>query len=97
MLTLVADIETDCLLPDMTTIWCLVIYDMLTDTTDSYTSSGIAEGVKRLNEADRVVFHNGIGFDHPALAKFGYHFDIEKIYDTLIASRLVDPLREGGH
>ena len=70
---------------------------MLTDTTDSYTSSGIAEGVKRLNEADRVVFHNGIGFDHPALAKFGYHFDIEKIYDTLIASRLVDPLREGGH
>jgi len=70
---------------------------MDTGQTDSYHSSGLSEGVSRLNEADRVVFHNGIGFDHPALAKFGHHFDINKIYDTLIASRLVDSQREGGH
>ena len=97
MQTLIADIETDNLLPDMTRIWCLVIRDQHSGITDSYTSSSISEGVQRLQEADRVVMHNGIGFDHPALEKFGYHFDITKIYDTLIASRLVNPQRDGGH
>ena len=64
---------------------------------DSYTSTSLEEGISRLNDADRVVMHNGIGFDHPALAKFGYNFPIDKIYDTLVASRLVDPTLEGGH
>ena len=64
---------------------------------DSYTSTSLVEGVKRLKDADRVVMHSGIAFDHPALAKFGYNFPIDKIYDTLVASRLVDPTLEGGH
>jgi DNA polymerase I len=97
MQTLVADIETDNLLPAMTRIWCLVTLDVATGQIDSYDSDSIHEGVRRLAAADRVVMHHGIGFDHPALAKFGYDFPVEKIYDTLVASRLVDPQREGGH
>ena len=97
MKTLIADIETDNLLPEMTRIWCLVTLDANTREFNSYDSVSLREGVSRLNSADRVVMHNGIGFDHPALAKVGFNFPIEKIYDTLIASRLVDPQREGGH
>ena len=74
-----------------------MILDATTGQIDSYDSTSLHEGVRRLAAADRVVMHNGIGFDHPALAKFGYDFPIKKIYDTLVASRLVDPQREGGH
>lgn len=54
-------------------------------------------GMKILNDAELIVMHNGIAFDHPALAKLDFHFDNKKIYDTLIVSRLVNPIREGGH
>lgn len=97
MQTLIADIETDGLIPEMTKVWCLVILDAQTGQIDSYDSASIDAGVERLRNAARVVMHNGIGFDHRALAKLGYDFPVEKIYDTLIASRLVDPQRDGGH
>ena len=97
MQTLIADIETDDLLDSMTKVYCLCILDADSGVVDSYTSTSLEEGISRLNDADRVVMHNGIGFDHPALAKFGYNFPIDKIYDTLVASRLVDPTLEGGH
>ena len=97
MQTLIADIETDGLLNEMTRIWCLVILDEQTCQIDSYDSASIDAGVERLRNANRVVMHNGIVFDHPALAKLGYDFPVEKIYDTLIASRLVEPQREGGN
>ena len=50
-----------------------------------------------MNDADRIVMHNGINFDHRALDKCGYQIDVTKIYDTLLASRLDDPQRDGGH
>ncbi len=44
-----------------------------------------------MNEADIVVFHNGIGFDHPALKKIRPDYIVPeyKIFDTLVASRLI--------
>lgn len=71
--TLVADLETDGLLPELTTIHCLVYQDTETgemvtcDPRDSTPS--IEEGIEALRAADRVYFHNGIQFDIPAIAK----------------------------
>ena len=92
----VADIETDGLLGECTKIHSLCIKDHHTGKTWSchdhpgadYT---VAEGIKILNGSDLVVFHNGIGFDHPALKKLSpiYKVPEDKIFDTLIVSRLV--------
>lgn len=57
----------------------------------------ISEGLERMRVADRLVFHNGVGFDYPALCKL-YGDDVlprEKIFDTLILSRLIDPTLRG--
>ncbi len=64
---------------------------------NSYDSTSLSEGVRQLAMAERVVMHNGINYDHPVLAQFGYHFPIERIYDTLVVSRVVEPSLEGGH
>ncbi len=53
----------------------------------------LSEGLERLNEADRVVMHNGLGFDYPALCKL-YGIDVldrKKVFDTLVLSRFVLP------
>ena len=97
MKTLVADIETDHLLSEMTTVHCVSVMDHQTKDISSYSSTSIPEGIERINAADRVVFHNGIAFDARALSKCGYTIDPTKIYDTLVASRLDNPQREGGH
>jgi DNA polymerase-1 len=70
------------------------------DTTlyaDADGYPAIAEGIQRLLEADRVVFHNGMGFDYPALCQlYADQFPAlihmrERVLDTLIISRLVNP------
>ena len=92
----VADIETDGLLDDCTKIHSLVVEDINTgelwDCTDNDPDQlALDDGIKALNEADLVVFHNGIGFDHPALKKLrdDYTVDETKVFDTIVASRLI--------
>lgn len=98
MQVLIADIETDGLFHDMTKIHCLAIGDLHGTTTVYADHKGylpLHEGVDRLRKADRIVMHNGIGFDYPVLERFfGDAFvPLERIYDTLILSRLTNPER----
>ena len=97
MPTLIADIETDHLLKYVQTVHCISLMDHSTGEMTSFSSSSIPQAIKKINEADRVVFHNGIAFDAPALEKCGFTIDPSKIYDTLVASRLDQPQRDGGH
>jgi len=85
MTTLIFDIETDGLLNEATTIWCLGIAEFDSDrsaTTSAWANDdvqvytdyseelpGLQEGLDRLLAADVCVAHNGIGFDVPALQK----------------------------
>jgi DNA polymerase-1 len=95
--TLIADIETNGLIPELNNCHCLAIgtenYDEIELYADHDGYPSIHEGLERLREADRVVFHNGFGFDFPALQKL-YGLDVlrhDQIYDTLVVSRLLDP------
>jgi DNA polymerase I len=97
--TLIADIETDGLIPEMTVCHCLAVGTTTLDDVTLYADHPgyppIAEGLTRLREADRIVFHNGVQFDYPALVKlYGLGVvDRTKVFDTLILSRIVNPVR----
>lgn len=89
----VADIETDGLLPELTKVHALVIKDLDSDEMlscadqDGYTP--IPEGLDVLAQADRVYFHNGINFDVPALKKVYLEWEPEgEILDTMILAQL---------
>lgn len=93
----VCDIETNSLLPDVSTIHCLVILDLdtceLFSCTDAdATAMPISAGIKKLSEAQLLVGHNIIEFDLPALRKmFPEWKQPRRIVDTLVLSRLYYP------
>jgi len=102
--TLVFDVETNGLLEELHTIWCLLIGDPETGIIDRYSDHGLdvrkpkgplAMGVERLAAADRLVAHNGIGYDLPAIEKVtGVRLILDKLWDTMVIGRLFDPERQ---
>ena len=93
---LVFDIETDGLNP--TVIWCLVAMDDK-GKFYNYTEDNIDEAIKLLEDADKIIGHNILGFDIPVIKKLhGIDlYNADKVVDTLVLSRLFNPTREGGH
>lgn len=101
MRTFVFDIETDGLLDTMTKIHCLVLRDVDTGEVLDFGPERIEEGVRLLQEARRIVGHNVIKFDVPAIQKLYPWFQPSLIqtiddtvwgrglYDTLTATRLM--------
>lgn len=85
----------------MTLCHCLAIKDTTEDAVTIYADHEgyrpISEGLSRLSGADCVVFHNGIGFDIPAIVRlYGTGIlDYSKVFDTLVGSRLKDSTRRG--
>lgn len=50
------------------------------------------------SQDDVIVAHNGIGFDFPVLERvWGTRIPEHRQYDTLTVSRLLQPMRDGGH
>ena len=93
---LLFDIETDGL--DASVIWCLVIQDVDTNQVWSFSQNEIEDGLKLLSEAVMLSGHNITGFDIPVLEKLtSFKLGSQKIIDTLVLSRLFNPVREGGH
>ncbi len=96
MSNLVFDIEADGL--DPTKIFCIVAQDV--DTMDVFTfdNTQLEEGYGLLRAADKLIGHNIIGYDLPAIKDItGLDLSNKKIVDTLVLSRLFKPTREGGH
>tara|TARA_R100001480_G_scaffold26640_1_gene36920 strand:- start:596 stop:2344 length:1749 start_codon:yes stop_codon:yes gene_type:complete len=96
MTALVFDIETDDL--NATKIWCISTCDARTEEVKSYYGNTLIEGVKKLEEADKLIGHNIIGFDIPVIKKL-LNIDLSNkiLVDTLVLSRLFNPVREGNH
>jgi DNA polymerase-1 len=96
MKSLVFDIETDGL--DAKKIWCISALDVDTEQQYSYGPSELSEGFDMLLKADKLIGHNIIGFDIPVINKLtGLNLMDKEIVDTLVLSRLFNPVREGNH
>ena len=91
---IVFDIEADGLHPN--NVWCIVAKE-LDGKIHTFDNTQIHEGIKFLQEADTLIGHNIIGYDIPVLEKlYDVKFNCE-VEDTLVMSRLFNPVRENGH
>ena len=97
MTTLVFDIEADGLVA--TKIWCIVAIDTSTGESRSFGPDQLDEGLQYLQSASKLVGHNIIGYDLPTINRLlGADLSVgRKVVDTLVLSRLFNPVREGGH
>lgn len=66
---MVWDIEADGLWHEVTKVHCIAVRDVDSDYCELFTPDRIEEGLKKLDEADVLIAHNGIGYDHPVLVK----------------------------
>ena len=92
--TLVIDIETDGL--DYNRIHCLVTLDVDNNIVKTFLNpAGVQE---YFNSFDKIVAHNGLTFDFPALRKlWGVKVPVAMQRDSLTLSRMAKPDREKGH
>ena len=77
-------------------IWMCVTRDIETDEVKVWkAASGLQ---KYLEVCDLIIMHNGINFDAPLLRKnWNVTMKLSQVYDTLVASRLLNPSLEDGH
>jgi DNA polymerase-1 len=90
-----ADCEGDNFLNDLTTMWTLQIAESVDGPVEVYADQPgykpIAEGLKVLSEAEKVVFHNGMRFDFWAINKlYPGTLRYEQIIDSLVLARMVN-------
>ena len=92
MKSLVFDIETNGLQP--TKIYCMSVLDVETKEQLNFPPSKIEEGIELLESSDKLIGHNIIGFDIPTIKRlYGVDLLSKKIIDTLVLSRLFNPIR----
>ena len=90
---IVLDIETN---STHDNIWMCVTRNIETDEVLVWKA---ANGLQKyLESCDLIIMHNGISFDAPVLRKnWNVTMKLSQVYDTLIASRLLNPSLDGGH
>lgn len=90
---IILDIETN---STHDKIWMCVTRDV---TTDEVLVWKAASGLQKyLDSCDLIIMHNGINFDAQVLKKiWNVKMKLSQVYDTLVASRLLNPSLEGGH
>ena len=93
---LVADMESDGLLDQVTQSWCIVAKDIDEKYDEAiyyFQPDQIEAGLEFLSEAETLIMHNGIGYDLPVFKKL-YDFEYTgELIDTLVVSRLQYPDR----
>lgn len=95
MKEIVFDIEANGLKPDK--IWCIVAKPV-GEAVVSFGPDKIEEGIAFLKSADVLIGHNILGFDIPVINNlYGINLKTCLIKDTLVMSRLFNPVRENGH
>jgi DNA polymerase-1 len=87
---LIFDLETNGLLPTVTTVHCGVTYNTESKEYKSYRPDDIPLLIKDLRAADTIAAHNGINFDIPVIQKlYGINLhDDCKVVDTILWSKL---------
>jgi len=91
---IVLDIEANGLTPDK--LWCIVCHDIDTNEVTHYTPYEVNSF--NLDGIAEIIGHNILGYDVPVLERLlGCDFTGIKLTDTLVMSRLFNPVREGGH
>lgn len=94
MRNVIFDIESDAVDRELTTVvHCLVLRDLETgevvSCADQPGYTPIAEGVRLLEKAHRIYGHNVITYDIPVLQKHYPGFTPPKVFDTLVAVRVM--------
>ena len=93
---LVFDVETDDV--KATKLWCIVAQDVDSKKIFKFPPDKLSEACKLLSNASTLIGHNIIGFDIPIVEKFcNINLSNKEIIDTLVLSRLFNPVRDGGH
>ena len=93
MRKIIIDIETD---STASRIWCAVTKDLDDKETKVWTEARKLQ--EYLQPTDILIGHNVIGFDAPVLKKhWNLNIDTNQLQDTLVMSRLLNPVMEGGH
>ena len=88
------DIETDGLNPSVIWVACC----RHNGVTEVICNEEDFKAYVKGKEEAKWVFHNGIGFDVPVVARlWNFTFPRNSIVDTLVLSRLADPSKSGGH
>ena len=82
------DIETDGFLDTATKVHCIILKDI---DTNQVLHLNNAQAVKKLEEAELIIGHNIIKFDIPVLKKFYNLKSKAKVFDTIVATRLLFP------
>ena len=91
---IIFDIEADGL--DPTVIHCIVAKEW-GGAVHTFDNTQIEEGIKFLENAEVLIGHNIIGYDIPVIEKLHGATVTHKLEDTLVMSRLFNPVRENGH
>ena len=82
------DIETDGFLDTATKVHCIILKDI---DTKQILHLNNEEAVKKLEQAELIIGHNIIKFDIPVLIKFYNLKSRAKVFDTIVATRLLFP------
>ena len=91
---IIFDIETDDL--NASKIWCIVAKE-IKGNFYKFGPDKLDDALELLASADTLIGHNIISFDLPVLKRlYGFRYS-GKIIDTLVMSRLYNPVRENGH
>jgi DNA polymerase-1 len=92
------DIETNGLDVNRCIIWCIVCIDLETREVFKFHGETLKDFRDFTREVARFVGHNFISFDAPILNRvFGVALTLGRIHDTLVLSRLAEPMIQGGH
>jgi hypothetical protein len=97
MSTYIFDIETNGLLQQLDRIHCIVMRDLGTKQVLVFNDQGnarpISEAVTLMEDADRLIGHNLIGFDIPAIRMIYPWFEPKpfQMMDTMVLSNLKYP------
>ena len=96
MTTLIFDLEGDGFVKDLTKIHCIVTEDYETGEIEAYyeNEKQIYQGLLSLYNADKIVGHNIIGYDIPAIRKFYPKWKYNSLDDTFLLSCILNPLRQ---
>lgn len=101
---LIFDLEGDGLYESISRIHCIVTKEIRKGTVLSWhndptipRAGSVDDGLAYMHKATRLIGHNIIGFDFPAIRKLTGWFYDGQVTDTLILSRLFQPDREGFH